>query len=100
MHDTRLEYEEQFDTCYTHLGVLQRYNLLDPRQSDVPEWIEKSFRRDVPRASATEVDEVLSRMPQTLKKGLMPFQWEGVQFGLQCTARCLIGDEMGVPLLL
>lgn len=45
--------------------------------------------------SSSEVSEALSRMPQTLKTGLMPFQWEGVRFGLQRSTRCLIGDEMG-----
>ena len=39
--------------------------------------------------------EALSRIPKTLKWGLMPFQWEGVRFALQRNTRCLIGDEMG-----
>lgn len=71
------------------------HDLFDSKQSDVPEWIERSFRREVPRVSPTEMAKVLSRMPETLKKGLMPFQWEGVKFGLQRNTRCLIGDEMG-----
>lgn len=79
----------------THVDLLQAHDLFDSTQSDIPEWITKSFRRDVPRASATEVAELLSHMPETLKKGLMPFQWEGVRFGLQRHTRCLIGDEMG-----
>lgn len=77
---------------------LQDCKLLDTEQSDIPDWIEKSFRRQVPRTSQYDVDDALSRMPETLKQGLLAFQWEGVRFGLLRNTRCLIGDEMGALL--
>jgi SNF2 family DNA or RNA helicase len=35
-------------------------------------------------------------MPVSLAAALMPFQHEGVMFGLARGGRCLIADEMGV----
>ena len=35
-------------------------------------------------------------MPAALRGALMPFQAEGVRFGVERCGRCLIADEMGV----
>ena len=35
-------------------------------------------------------------MPATLAKALLPFQREGVRFGIQHGGRMLLADEMGV----
>lgn len=35
-------------------------------------------------------------MPSSLASVLLPFQREGVRFGLRHDGRCLIADEMGV----
>ncbi|RCV13837.1 hypothetical protein SETIT_2G378100v2 [Setaria italica] len=43
-----------------------------------------------------EVDELLKKLPQQVKDALLPFQLEGVRFGLQRRGRCLIADEMGL----
>ncbi|GFZ03537.1 SNF2 domain-containing protein [Actinidia rufa] len=46
--------------------------------------------------SDEKVDEFLKKLPKTLLDALMPFQLEGVRFGLQRGGRCLIADEMGL----
>lgn len=35
-------------------------------------------------------------MPASLAKALLPFQMEGVRFGIQHGGRMLLADEMGV----
>ncbi|KAK1679074.1 hypothetical protein QYE76_039922 [Lolium multiflorum] len=47
-------------------------------------------------ASDKEVDELLTKLPQHLRDALLPFQLEGVKFGLRRRGRCLIADEMGL----
>lgn len=44
----------------------------------------------------TVVEYLLQRLPLKLKDSLLPFQWEGVRFGLRRGGRCLLADEMGV----
>ena len=44
----------------------------------------------------TVVENLLQRLPLKLKHSLLPFQWEGVRFGLRRGGRCLLADEMGV----
>lgn len=46
--------------------------------------------------SDDEVDRLLQKLPRKLKEELLPFQWDGVRFGLRRGGRCLIADEMGV----
>ncbi|PKA50690.1 SWI/SNF-related matrix-associated actin-dependent regulator of chromatin subfamily A-like protein 1 [Apostasia shenzhenica] len=46
--------------------------------------------------SEGQVDEMFERMPRSLRDALLPFQLEGVRFGLRRGARCLIADEMGL----
>ncbi|KAM7475665.1 hypothetical protein LguiB_022908 [Lonicera macranthoides] len=43
-----------------------------------------------------KVDELIERLPKSLVQSLLPFQYEGVQFGLRRGGRCLIADEMGL----
>lgn len=47
-------------------------------------------------ASDDEVDRILAILPKKLKEDLLPFQMDGVRFGLRRGGRCLIADEMGV----
>ena len=47
-------------------------------------------------ASDKEIDELLKKLPQQVKDALLPFQLEGVRFGLRRRGRCLIADEMGL----
>ncbi|KAE9467233.1 hypothetical protein C3L33_00884, partial [Rhododendron williamsianum] len=46
--------------------------------------------------SNERVDEYIRKLPKMLLDALMPFQLEGVRFGLQRGGRCLIADEMGL----
>ena len=46
--------------------------------------------------SDKEVDELLMKLPRRLQDALLPFQLEGVKFGLRRQGRCLIADEMGL----
>ncbi|KAL3528441.1 hypothetical protein ACH5RR_007763 [Cinchona calisaya] len=43
-----------------------------------------------------KVDELMRNLPKKLLDMLLPFQLEGVQFGLRRGGRCLIADEMGL----
>ena len=43
-----------------------------------------------------EVNEILTSLPQKLKKDPFPFQMDDVSFGLRRGARCFIEDEMGI----
>ncbi|CAI9111969.1 OLC1v1012325C1 [Oldenlandia corymbosa var. corymbosa] len=42
------------------------------------------------------VDELISDLPQKLIDALLPFQLEGIRFGIRRGGRCLIADEMGL----
>jgi SNF2 family DNA or RNA helicase len=44
----------------------------------------------------SEVELLLLNLPPRLSKTLLPFQQDGVKFGLQRGGRCLLADEMGV----
>ena len=48
------------------------------------------------RLSDGEVQERLDCMPVPLAKALLPFQREGVRFGIAHRGRMLLADEMGV----
>nr|XP_043638616.1 DNA annealing helicase and endonuclease ZRANB3 [Erigeron canadensis] len=43
-----------------------------------------------------KVGELIGRIPKSLSEVLLPFQVEGVKFGLRRGGRCLIADEMGL----
>lgn len=43
-----------------------------------------------------KVNELMQNLPKVLLDTLLPFQLEGVRFGLQRGGRCLIADEMGL----
>uniref|UniRef100_A0A7N0TNK9 DNA annealing helicase and endonuclease ZRANB3 n=1 Tax=Kalanchoe fedtschenkoi TaxID=63787 RepID=A0A7N0TNK9_KALFE len=43
-----------------------------------------------------KVDELISTLPKTLLDYLLPFQLEGIKFGLRRGGRCLIADDMGL----
>ncbi|MQL74105.1 hypothetical protein Taro_006455, partial [Colocasia esculenta] len=49
-----------------------------------------------PHLPDNEVDELLSKLPKLLRDALLPFQLEGVRFGLRRGGSCLIADEMGL----
>ncbi|XP_065062913.1 uncharacterized protein LOC135689576 isoform X1 [Rhopilema esculentum] len=38
----------------------------------------------------------LNFLPRDLRKALMPFQKDGIRYGIEKNGRCLIGDEMGL----
>ncbi|KAK9090799.1 hypothetical protein Sjap_023976 [Stephania japonica] len=46
--------------------------------------------------SDDEVDALLKKLPPILLAALLPFQLDGVRFGLQRGGSCLIADEMGL----
>ncbi|XP_024977152.1 DNA annealing helicase and endonuclease ZRANB3 [Cynara cardunculus var. scolymus] len=46
--------------------------------------------------SDVKVDELMGKLPKFLMDVLLPFQVEGVKFGLRRGGRCLIADEMGL----
>ncbi|KAK1435844.1 hypothetical protein QVD17_01615 [Tagetes erecta] len=46
--------------------------------------------------SDQKVDELMGELPKSLLEVLLPFQIEGVKFGLRRGGRCLIADEMGL----
>ncbi|XP_068653942.1 uncharacterized protein [Aristolochia californica] len=46
--------------------------------------------------SDDEVDELIKRLPVVLQNALLPFQMDGVRYGLRRGGRCLLADEMGL----
>lgn len=42
------------------------------------------------------VEEMIGKLPKRILDVLLPFQIEGVRFGLRRGGRCLIADEMGL----
>ncbi|BFG32841.1 hypothetical protein CerSpe_191140 [Prunus speciosa] len=46
--------------------------------------------------SDDKVDELIGKLPKNLLDALLPFQLDGVRFGLRRGGRCLIADEMGL----
>ncbi|XP_021860897.1 uncharacterized protein [Spinacia oleracea] len=46
--------------------------------------------------SDEKVEELVKKLPRKLLDTLMPFQLDGLKFGLQRGGRCLIADEMGL----
>lgn len=43
-----------------------------------------------------EVDELMEKLPRKILDVLLPFQVDGLRFGLRRGGRCLIADEMGL----
>ncbi|KAL8141905.1 hypothetical protein V2J09_014937, partial [Rumex salicifolius] len=43
-----------------------------------------------------KVEDLISKLPKILLNTLMPFQFDGLRFGLRRGGRCLIADEMGL----
>lgn len=43
-----------------------------------------------------KVDELFGKLPRKILDTLLPFQVDGVKFGLRRGGRCLIADEMGL----
>lgn len=43
-----------------------------------------------------KVDDLIAKLPKKLVDTLLPFQLDGVRFGLRRGGRCLIADEMGL----
>ncbi|WCJ35882.1 SWI/SNF-related matrix-associated actin-dependent regulator of chromatin subfamily A-like protein 1 [Euphorbia peplus] len=43
-----------------------------------------------------KVDELISKLPRKMLDRLLPFQLDGLRFGLRRGGRCLIADEMGL----
>ncbi|KGN63703.1 DNA annealing helicase and endonuclease ZRANB3 isoform X1 [Cucumis sativus] len=46
--------------------------------------------------SDEKVEELMKKLPDRLLNRLLPFQLDGIRFGLQRGGRCLIADEMGL----
>ncbi|GFP84534.1 swi/snf-related matrix-associated actin-dependent regulator of chromatin subfamily a-like protein 1 [Phtheirospermum japonicum] len=43
-----------------------------------------------------KVDKLIAELPKTLLNALLPFQVDGLRFGVRRGGRCLIADEMGL----
>ncbi|XP_057517108.1 uncharacterized protein LOC130798224 [Amaranthus tricolor] len=73
---------------WTTYNVMQ--NLSHPYVSGqwIPCWPE--------HLSDEKVEELIKKLPRKLLDTLLPFQIDGLKFGLQRGGRCLIADEMGL----
>ncbi|KAM6593938.1 hypothetical protein CsatA_001641 [Cannabis sativa] len=67
---------------------------------NVVERLSHSLERWIPcrpeHFSDEKVNELIGKLPKTLLEALLPFQLDGIKFGLQRGGRCLIADEMGL----
>ena len=62
-----------------------------------PPWVRGALLELPTRlASEGEVTSAFARIPPDLRRRLLPFQCDGVRFGLRRHGRCLIADDMGV----
>lgn len=43
-----------------------------------------------------KVDELIAKLPKKILDALLPFQLDGIKYGLRRGGRCLIADEMGL----
>ncbi|XP_057731223.1 uncharacterized protein LOC130946479 [Arachis stenosperma] len=43
-----------------------------------------------------QVEDLIAKLPRSLVDALMPFQLDGIRFGLRRGGRCLIADDMGL----
>mmetsp|Transcript_86283 Transcript_86283/g.243119 ORF Transcript_86283/g.243119 Transcript_86283/m.243119 type:complete len:741 (+) Transcript_86283:59-2281(+) len=71
-------------------AVLARLDLLGCNVDPIPSWVRELVDRGRNQKGDRTVDE--SRVPS----GLLPYQLEGLRFGVSRQGRCLIGDEMGL----
>ncbi|GAB4813573.1 hypothetical protein N2152v2_000619 [Parachlorella kessleri] len=89
------DYERVRDTLLAfrqHTGIP-----LLMRAGCIPKATLQAFRGQVfPRPAPCEVERRYGRLPPFLEAALMPFQREGVRFGLRCGGKCMLADEMGV----
>ena len=72
----------------------QKKNLLS-RSGHIPPATLKSYRQDLSMGEE-QIKARLSKMPESLYDALLPFQREGVTFGIRKNARILIADEVRV----
>ena len=70
----------------------QKKNLL-PRSGMIPQATLKSYRQVISMGEE-QVEARLRKMPESLYDALLPFQREGVTFGIRRNARILIADEV------
>lgn len=76
--------------------------LADNESSLIPQPTLKSYRQqslspsDQSMMDDEDLNTRISKMPRSLFNALLPFQREGVSFGIRKNARVLIADEMGV----
>ncbi|EKX39033.1 hypothetical protein GUITHDRAFT_76774, partial [Guillardia theta CCMP2712] len=94
-----------FPLCqyYKLVNEISRMNATQPANSTfsltpVPENVFKVLKNDpsVSTLNHTKAKMLLEALPLTISKKLLPFQREGVLFGLAREGRVLIGDEMGL----
>eukprot|EP00890_Picochlorum_soloecismus_P004235 jgi/Picsp_1/4812/NSC_02180-R1_zinc finger ran-binding domain-containing protein 3-like len=72
-------------------------DLYDPKKDGIPrETLDCFLKPDNTRSRDNEVKERYESLPEHLRNALLPFQKQGIEFGLKRKGRCLIADEMGV----
>lgn len=76
------------DIPWGTLNVIERLS----HSSEVDRWI--PFRPE--HLSDEKVDETIEKLPKSLLEVLLPFQLDGLRYGLRRGGRCLIADEMGL----
>ncbi|XP_063984206.1 SWI/SNF-related matrix-associated actin-dependent regulator of chromatin subfamily A-like protein 1 isoform X2 [Diachasmimorpha longicaudata] len=62
--------------------------------SGIPQFVLQAFKNALKKKATTEA--ILSKVDETLISKLMPFQRDGIVFGIQKNGRCMIADEMGL----
>ncbi|XP_066137618.1 SWI/SNF-related matrix-associated actin-dependent regulator of chromatin subfamily A-like protein 1 isoform X1 [Euwallacea fornicatus] len=79
---------DDYDSMVVKLGNLQSQKVVVDL---LPKFILKCWKDQI---LEKEID--LSQIDETLYQALLPFQLEGVQFGVNRNGRCLIADDMGL----
>ncbi|XP_011694031.1 PREDICTED: SWI/SNF-related matrix-associated actin-dependent regulator of chromatin subfamily A-like protein 1 isoform X2 [Wasmannia auropunctata] len=77
------------------LQTLSKSNQYTIHVSRIPEAVLRIFKKNL-KSDNQILDQDLSRIDTTLTDALMPFQQEGVCYGISKHGRCLIADDMGL----
>ncbi|XP_071562145.1 SWI/SNF-related matrix-associated actin-dependent regulator of chromatin subfamily A-like protein 1 [Temnothorax nylanderi] len=64
--------------------------------SRIPEAVFQIFKRNLKSDNQVKSEQDLSKIDEKLTDALMPFQRDGICYGISKNGRCLIADDMGL----
>lgn len=83
-------------------NILTKFNRGAISLSPLPKWVKEVFKDQIegklnPRIDPKyDLDHLKTKLDPTITKSLLPFQVEGICFGVQQQGRLLLADDMGL----